>query len=345
LPRSRRRATVLRVEHLHDRRVWEVRDAAEVDVPPCPACDHVRARPRFGIEGLEERVVVCARCGLGRLHPLPDEARIRAFYPADYYGHQGQKFFPAVERLLRVVGARHLRFLLRDLRPGARVLDLGCGRGVLLRGLADAGLEVHGVELSEDAVRGVDPRAHIRIAPTLTDARYEAGTFDRIIVWHVLEHLRDPRATLAEARRILRPGGEVVVAVPNFSSLQARWAGAAWFHLDLPRHLWHFPSAALRRLLEREGLGVTAEYHFSLRQNPFGWVQSALNRDESTPRNALYELLHARDGQLTRPFTRLQRARMRVAWLAGTPVAVALSVLEAAARRGATVCLVGRRGA
>ena len=76
------------------------------------------------------------------------------------------------------------------------------------------------------------------------------------MIWHVLEHLHDPKGALLEARRILRPGGRLVVAVPNFSSLQARWAGAAWFHLDLPRHLWHFPLAALRRLLADCGFEI-----------------------------------------------------------------------------------------
>ena len=66
----------------------------------------------------------------------------------------------------------------------------------------------------------------------------------------------------------------LIVAVPNFSSWQARWAGAAWFHLDLPRHLFHFPLPALRRLLEECGLACRSEHHFSLRQNPFGCALS-----------------------------------------------------------------------
>ncbi|MCO5167766.1 MAG: class I SAM-dependent methyltransferase [Planctomycetes bacterium] len=327
---------------LYGRRVWSLPpDLPEVDVPPCPACDARRARPAFAIEGLEARIVVCPGCGLGRMHPMPTEEEVRAFYPAEYYGEEGRKFVPIIEAPLRLVGARHVRFLVRDLPRGARVLDVGCGRGVLLSALADRGLEAHGVELSEAAARGADPRAEVRIAPTLAEAGYPDAFFDRVIIWHVFEHLRDPRATLAEVRRVLRPGGEVVVSVPNFSSAQARWAGAAWFHLDPPRHLWHFTLDALRRLLEREGLPLVAEHHFSLRQNPFGWVQSALNRVPGLPRNALYELLQT-GGPPGAPLPLPQRLALRAVWLAALGPVVGLSVVEAALRSGATVCVVGR---
>jgi 2-polyprenyl-3-methyl-5-hydroxy-6-metoxy-1,4-benzoquinol methylase len=167
------------------------------------------------------------------------------------------------------------------------VLDVGCGRGVLLAPLAELGFDVHGVEMSEEAVGGADPRADVRIATRLSDAGYESSFFDEVIIWHTLEHMADPRGTLQECHRVLRPGGRLIVAVPNFSSAQARWSGPAWFHLDAPRHLYHFPLPALRQLIERCGFVCSSEHHFSLRQNAFGWIQSALNRFSRQPRNAL----------------------------------------------------------
>ena len=94
----------------------------------------------------------------------------------------------------------------------------------------------------------------------------EEGHPDQVIVWHVLEHLDEPRATVAEIRRITRPGGRLIVAVPNYSSLQARWAGAAWFHLDLPRHLHHFPVGRRQRYVHGASVGVVGHKHGYLRR-------------------------------------------------------------------------------
>jgi 2-polyprenyl-3-methyl-5-hydroxy-6-metoxy-1,4-benzoquinol methylase len=274
---------------------------------------------------------------------MPSIDQLQEFYPGEYYGEPGAKFQPLIERMVRLVGARHIGFLSRSLAPRARVLDVGCGRGVVLSELADRGFEVHGVEMSLAAARGADPRAHIRIAPRLADAGYESESFDQVVIWHVLEHLGDPRGTLEEVRRILRPGGRLIVAVPNFSSAQARWAGPAWFHLDLPRHLYHFPLDALRHLLRVTGFEVESAHHFSLRQNPFGWIQSALNRCTSLPRSGLYTLLQRRGPRSDPPFASRIRWSL-LPWLViGAPLAVLASLLATLVRSGATVHLVARR--
>jgi SAM-dependent methyltransferase len=313
--------------------------SAVEDVPPCPVCGAEQGRGRFAIEGFGARLVVCVDCGLGRLHPMPGPEAIRAFYPEEYYGQPGSKFQPAIERLVRWVGSRHIGFLSSGLPPGARVLDVGCGRGVILGPLADLGFEAHGVEISTEAARGADPRAEIRIAPRLQDAGYAEGSFDEVVIWHALEHLHDPRGTVTEAFRILRPGGRLVVAVPNLSSFQARFTGAAWFHLDLPRHLYHFPLGALRRLLTDNGFEVISEHHFSLRQNPFGWIQSFLNAVPGLPRNGLYELMQRRPTD----FGLGTRLALWVGFALLAPPALGLTGLETLLRSGATVHLVVRR--
>lgn len=306
-------------------------------------CDGDEARPRFEVGGTASTLVVCTGCGLGRLDPLPDLAEVHSFYPDEYYGEPGRKFQPQVEGLVRWVGARHVAFLSRSLPAGARVLDVGCGRGVVLGALANLGFEAHGVEVSAAATVGADSRAEIRIAPRLAEAGYTADFFDEVLIWHVLEHLPDPRGALDEALRILKPGGRLVVAVPNFSSSQARWSGATWFHLDAPRHLYQFPLSALRRLLENAGFEIESEHHFSLRQNPFGWIQSVQNRLDWFPRNALYTLMHRRRAGLPPPFDARTRFWLRCWLVLAAPAALAATLVAVLLRSGATVHLVARK--
>jgi SAM-dependent methyltransferase len=328
---------------LYDRRVRSDPAQKLVEVPSCIVCDETRARTTYRVEGVEAPIVVCYGCGLGRYHPMPDDDEVTSFYSAEYYGEPGTKFRPVIEKLVRLVGQRHVAFLSRDLSAGARVLDIGCGRGVLLDPLMELGFEAHGIELTEEAVDGADPRAEIRIAGHVRDAGYADEFFEEIILWHVLEPLPDPGGTLKECCRIMKPGGRIIVSLPNFGSFQSRVSGAAWFHLDPPRHLFHFPTKALSRLLERCGFECESVHHFSLRQNPFGWIQSALNRFSRLPRNALYSYLYQTDPAKRPKLGRAARLGMWSFFLAASPFAFAISVLMAAARNGATIHVVAHR--
>lgn len=333
---------------LYGLRVFEaVRDGREpADSPPipCPVCGSTDSRERFRLDSLPHAIRECAACGLGWMHPPPTEEELSAFYPPDYYGAEGVKFRGLIEWAIRLVGVRRLRFITSHLPPGAAVLDVGCGRGVLLRELADRGYRVYGTERSPEAVCGADPRAEIRCVPTLRHAAFSDGMFDLVIVWHVLEHLPDPRDTLQEIHRLLKPGGSAIIAVPNYSSWQSRWSGADWFHLDPPRHLFHFSMTALERLLTETGFQVRSRHHFSLRQNPFGWVQSALNRWSPDDRNGLYTWLLRHKWTPKEGARRGRRWWYLTAFLLGMPPAAAIEIAAALCRRGATVHVVAEKG-
>ena len=316
-----------------------------VRTSPCIACHSTSARRLYSIEGVSEELVECENCGLGSLFPMPTAERIQSFYPAEYYGEPTAKFEPLVEYGVRLGAKMRVESLVGDLPSGSKVLDIGCGRGVMLRALLDLGHEAHGVEIAPEAASGADPRAQIRIAPELAKADYEENSFDAVIMWHVLEHLPHPEKTLAEIRRILRPGGRLILAVPNFGSLQSRRTGNHWFHLDLPRHLYHFTPETLQRLLACNEFHYESVRHMAMLQNSFGWLQSMLNRVSNTPRNSLYSLLH-RGGEhpVVQSLSMWQRVKLKLGYWTGLPIAAAVSLFEAAAGQGGTIAVTATLG-
>jgi len=318
-------------------------DARAIATSPCVVCGGTKTLPRFEIGGSGLSIVECQSCGLGFLWPLPTTEQIRSFYPSDYYGDEGFKFSAIIEPLVRFVGIRSAWFVAKLVGRGGSILDVGCGRGVALRSLADFGCETYGFEVSSAAVQGIDPRVTVSVAPSLAEAQFPDNQFDGVLIWHVLEHVPNPRAVLTEAQRILKPGGVLVVAVPNFSSIQSTWSGAEWFHLDAPRHLFHFPVSALEELMRSTGFVLESRHHFSLRQNPFGWIQSAQNKLRWLPRNGLYAMLHNRRSRGTRRFAILTRLQLWLCFVLLAGPALLLSVAAAVRRSGATVHVVARK--
>jgi SAM-dependent methyltransferase len=158
------------------------------------------------------------------------------------------------------------------------------------------------------------------------------------VLWHVLEHLPDPRDTLEQARRWLRPGGLLVVAVPNLASLQAQLGGDRWFHQDVPRHRSHFTAEGIRRMLGQLGYGPARISHLVVEQNALGMWQTLLNlvTDE---RNVAFRLLK-RD---FRPSGGRGWMDVGATALLGVPLALLAPLLELGAglsRRGGSVVAV-----
>ncbi|MBV8547066.1 MAG: class I SAM-dependent methyltransferase [Acidobacteria bacterium] len=311
--------------------------------PNCLVCG-AETRHRFDavVEGFA--LFACDDCGSARTWPALDGRQIAAWYPQAYYGNRNVRFNPLFERMTRWFRRRRVGVIRRLTKPGA-VLDVGCGRGFTLRFLADAGYRSTGVELSADAaahardVLGID----IRTGDFLSQS-FEAGQFDVVIFWHSLEHVADPLAALNRAAEILKPGGLLVVAVPNLSSIQARLAGREWFHLDVPRHYVHFSARGLKRALRDRHFRIVDTAHFSFEQNPYGWIQSILNRVFA--HDLLYSILKepAARAHRIREYP-LQTIATSIAGVLLLPVAMILMTIETLLRRGGTIEVYARKEA
>jgi SAM-dependent methyltransferase len=283
-----------------------------------------------GLNSRQFELLRCASCGTAVTR---GDAALDV-HETGAYGGGAPRLSRAALPVLRRFDARRLSLL--DAPPGARVLDVGAGRGRFVLTARAAGLDAFGIEPSSRGASAAlacgAPVEQVAIA----DAVIPVGSVDAATAWHVLEHLDDPVSAVSRIGSWLRPGGALLVGVPNLDSWQARVGGERWFHLDVPRHRVHFTAAGVRALLIRAGFQPVRIEHLLLEHNPFGMWQSFANRFTRTP-SYLYNLLK-RNAPL--------RSTDALVTLAALPLAPVAGLVEAAAGllgRGGTIAVLARR--
>lgn len=198
----------------------------------------------------------CENCGLIYQWPPPAVDGFEEHYPEDYDPYLDERAFRSrLARLSLNYGmARRRGFVERYVR-GGRLLDVGCATGEFLAAMARTGRwEVYGLEPSPHASDIARKRYGLSIYEgTLEETRLPESYFDVVTMWDVLEHLPDPLMDLVRLRRALRPGGLLVVRVPNVESLDAKIFGGTWAGWDAPRHLFLFSRGTLDRLFRAAG--------------------------------------------------------------------------------------------
>jgi 2-polyprenyl-3-methyl-5-hydroxy-6-metoxy-1,4-benzoquinol methylase len=229
-----------------------------IPTEPCELCGSNSARhlftakDRLRISDVSFRVVQCESCGVWRTLPEMSEAELAKFYPNDYWGGEPTREW------IQASQSDKTDFVIRCQLAGGRILDVGCGAGFFLRALNEKRWQAYGVELGEEAAKAaaeVFGKEKI-FQGTLSEAKFAEAFFDVITFWSALEHTNEPRANLAEARRILKPSGTLIVQVPNAASYQARYFKGDWFSLDAPRHRYHFDLQTLQKVLQETGFAI-----------------------------------------------------------------------------------------
>lgn len=282
------------------------------------------ARPRG--HGL----ALCSACGSATTYPRPSDQELDDAY-ASWYRPSTGRFSGGGDRVLALSRARLARRLDR-IAPTGPLLDVGAGEGTLVRAVRDRGREAIGLER---AARGEEV-----IAGEIEHFGQRLGEWAAVVFWHSLEHLGQPARALDQACRLLRPGGVIVLALPNRHSWQARVFGDRWFHLDLPRHLVHVPAAALLDGLRARGLEVERVSHWRAGQLMFGWLHGLVRLLPGHP--DLYDAIRRREARSS-ALTPRGRAATLSAGAALAPLAAGLAVTEAAAGVGGTIYVEARR--
>ena len=203
------------------------------------------------------RVLKCRHCGLVFVYPFPALDDLACHYDEIYYRPWLTEQKGKRDRMWR---ARLDRIESRI--PSGHLLDVGCGDGSFLQMAQKKGWKINGTEFSPYASQFVAERLRCNIhCGDLTTAGFSESTFDVVTMWHVLEHVRDPMAYLIEIQRILKPGGWLILAVPNVKAFFLQLAYGlvkgkkmkAFSKNDREIHLYHFSTDTLRAYLIKAG--------------------------------------------------------------------------------------------
>ncbi|HEV2445638.1 MAG TPA: methyltransferase domain-containing protein, partial [Candidatus Sulfopaludibacter sp.] len=169
------------------------------------------------------------------------------------------------------------------------------------------------------------------VCAMLESAPFPAASVAGITMFHVLEHLYDPRAYLIAARHLLARGGRLVVQVPNAASWQCRLLGRSWNGVDVPRHLFDFRDRDMEKLLESCGFEVLRRKYFSLRDNPAGLASSLAPSLDPMARR-VRRVAESGGARLARDLT----------YFALVVASVPFTLAEAACHAGSTVMIEAR---
>lgn len=311
--------------------------AGDPDGSSCPACGGQLVAWRTvpasepGLAAMRFPLRRCVRCGSAVTvgdSPLQ-------LHDTGAYRPGSPRLYQLARPLLQAFDHHRLAMLAPLAAPPARLLDVGAGRGRFVAGALAAGYDASGIEPSARGARAAAELGTPVLGTSVEQADLPERSFDAVTMWHVLEHLDEPGEALRRVGRWLRPGGALLVGVPNLASVQARLGGERWYHLDVPRHRVHFTSLGIRTLLRRHGYEIVRTHHLLAEHNPFGMWQSLVNRATRNP-SYLYNLLK-------------RNAPLRSSDLAVTALAVPLfplaalaELLAGAAGAGGTVALLAR---
>ena len=227
---------------------------------PCALCGGAQNALLAVNDGLH--VVRCAACSLVFVDPQPTEAAIESYYSAKDLAAQESwsSYFQHTPAQIADLWNERFSDVARWTNPAERdaprLLDIGCGWGDFLHFARCCGWPVSGFEFSESVARVAREKYGLSIrVGSLEDMGYPPRSFDLITMWHVLEHLREPRAALARIETLLAPGGLLALEVPNLNFL----ARKSWrYPMSRTLHLYHFSPATLAALVERAGFRVLA---------------------------------------------------------------------------------------
>jgi 2-polyprenyl-3-methyl-5-hydroxy-6-metoxy-1,4-benzoquinol methylase len=209
----------------------------------CLVCDGEQLNPLNGFE--KHHLTKCGACGFVFCKPIPTQDELNEVYEG--YGRNDYLSDLTIQAYERVLDS------FEPYRKTNKLIDVGCGIGYFLEVAKKRGWEVYGTEFTEEAVKMCESKgASMKLGP-LNTKDYEAGSFDIITSFEVVEHINNPREELSSFNKILRKGGLVYCTTPNFNAVERFQLGASWNVLTYPEHLSYYTPKTLKGVFKETG--------------------------------------------------------------------------------------------
>ena len=224
----------------------------------CPWCDSEKTQMHLWVKdyfltGEAFEIHECLKCGLLFTEPRPDSNHIGKYYQSEeYYSHQENKsgFIPKIYESVKKVNLKHKRKLASKGMKVGTMLEIGCGAGDFLHEMEQKGWNCTGIEPSKEAKAIAQNRVKANILKPEDLATLKDESFDLITMWHVLEHVDNLKDEVRHLQRLLKKGGRLVLALPNFKSTDAEYYREYWAAYDVPRHLNHFCRESINNIFK-----------------------------------------------------------------------------------------------
>ena len=211
----------------------------------------------FSVSGESFSLLLNEEYQILKTHPQPTLDKLGSYYEfEDYISHTDGKrtMFEKMYHFIKRKAIRDKVKLINSYQPvKGRILDIGAGTGDFLLECKNQNWDILGIE-PNDKAKGIALGKGIKFGDTIE--KLESNSFDVITMWHVLEHVPDVEHQVAELKRLLKPSGTIIIAVPNFKSYDANHYKEFWAAYDVPRHLWHFSKTAIEKLFDKQNMNL-----------------------------------------------------------------------------------------
>jgi 2-polyprenyl-3-methyl-5-hydroxy-6-metoxy-1,4-benzoquinol methylase len=192
--------------------------------------------------------------------PLPDVSELVKYYETEeYISHTDSKrnLFEKVYHLVRNYAIKNKITLINKEQTKGQLLDIGCGTGDFLFAAKNNGWKVTGIEPNEKARNIANKKNNNSVFDNSQLNNLKENSFDVITLWHVLEHLPNLENDILIFKKLLKPSGSLIIAVPNYNSFDANYYKEFWAAYDVPRHLWHFSQNSIKSLFNNFNINLT----------------------------------------------------------------------------------------